>query len=897
MLDRSQNEDISHSLRSFFADNLETFGDRPALITEAGATVSYAELARQADLFATQLGTEPQLVLIETANDVAPLAAYLGALRARHPVILSAAGTPAQDSRTVDEFRPNWIYRRDNSVWRLDASNRGKHHLHPDLALMLSSSGSTGSPKLVRLSRQNIDANARAIGTYLELSRNDRAITALPWHYCYGLSIIHSHLACGATILLTSRSMVEPDFWDFFEANRGTSVAGVPHTFELLERSNFLGRQLEHLRYFTVAGGRLAPDKVQAYARSLRDRGASFFVMYGQTEATSRMAYLPPNLAERYPDCIGHPIPGGTFRIIAPDGQEIVENDQAGDLVYVGPNVMMGYAQSASDLARGHDVSELKTNDIADRNEAGLYRIVGRSGRFSKLFGLRLNFDEIEAFLVRNSYTAAVAGNDRHLTIAVSGDTSVRAVQDLVVDRYQLTRQVVTVISVSEIPRLSSGKINYPAIVKLAEASPDLSTRAGAKGKSMPIETDEPFATEFAAAFGRSSLDPDDSFVSLGGDSLSYVQISLLIEGHLGFLPEDWQHLSVGTLQSMIEPRVEQVVSVERTGGSLLDVDILLRAFAICGVVVVHADDVFGLYGGSELLFLLAGYNFARFQSDALFQGHVLKALKPFATNILLPLLAIIVAHDVIKGGFDIRRYLFIGNFYNLSIQYFYFIEVLFQCFLILSLIMMVRPVREYAKKQPWRTGVSLFAIAVAVHFIGLHVTNLSLLDYRVPQFYLYLVIYGWCLHFATSIRQRYLALVAALIVFPATVVSSSETFWLIVGSMLMLFVPKVSIQGTARWMVASISGATFYIYVVHGVPIALLRNPALGLPSIVKIYLALALAILIGTALARGVPLAIRLFATSLKRLRSIWTGLPASARQDSLPLKPRPRGIGANG
>jgi hypothetical protein len=260
-------------------------------------------------------------------------------------------------------------------------------------------------------------------------------------------------------------------------------------------------------------------------------------------------------------------------------------------------------------------------------------------------------------------------------------------------------------------------------------------------------------------------------------------------------------------------------------------------------------------------------------------------------------LFAIIVIHDIIKGGFDIRRYLFIGNFYNLSIQYFYFIEVLFQCFLIISLIMTIRPVREYAKQQPWRTGLLLFAAAVAVHFIGLYVSNLILLDYRVPQFYLYLVIYGWCLHFATDIRRRYLALVAALIVFPATIVSPPETFWLIVGSMLLLFVPKVSIHGTARWIVASISGATFYIYVVHGVPIALLRKPELALPSTVKIYLALASAILIGTALARGVPLAIRLLATSLKRLRSSSTRLPASARQDSFPFKHRPRGVEAKG
>ena len=883
---RSQQASASRSLECFFPDTLEMFGERSAFITADGATVSYTDLARQADLFAARLGSERRLVLIETANEVASLAGYLGALRARHPVILAAAGALAQDSRTVDVYRPDWIYRCKGSAWHLEAGDGTGHNFHPDLALLLSSSGSTGTPKLVRLSRQNINANARAIGEYLELSVDDRPITALPWHYCYGLSVMHSHLARGATILLTSRSVVEPDFWDFFEEHHGTSVAGVAHTFELLERTAFLGRRLEHLRYFTVAGGRLAPDKVQAYARWTRDRGARFFVMYGQTEATSRMAYLPPDLVDRHPDCIGLPIPEGQFRIMAPDGSEIVENGRAGDLVYAGPNVMMGYAQSPDDLTRGPDLLELKTNDIAERNEAGLYRIVGRSSRFSKLFGLRLNLDEIEAFLGQKGYAAAVAGNDRHLAIVLSGDASAGAVQNLVVDRYRLTRQVVAVVPVPEIPRLSSGKVDYPAIVQLAEASLISSFQpAEAEAQPTPAGSQESLAAAFASVFMCSSVDAGQSFVSLGGDSLSYVQISLLIEDHLGFLPEAWERLTVGELQDMVQSRAaDRAECPERGGATLLDTDILLRAFAICGVVIVHAGDVFGLYGGSDLLFLLAGYNFARFQSKVLFEGRVLKALKPYTINILLPLLAIIVTHDAIKGGFDIRRYLLIGNFFNLSIQYFYFIEVLFQCLVVLAILMAIRPVRECAKEQPWRTGVALFTAAVAVHFIGLRVSDLAPLDYRVPQFYLYLVIYGWCLHFAKSAGQKNVALMLALMVFPTTFNAPSETFWLVVGSMLLLFVPKVSISGTARRIVASISGASFYIYIVHGLPLALLRMADPGLNPTVRIYLSLLLAVLLGTALAAGISLVVRLPAILRNGVDSYWNLLPLSVEQGSV-------------
>ncbi|MBH5373109.1 AMP-binding protein [Bradyrhizobium glycinis] len=857
---------------------LQMFGEKPAFVTSNGAIVSYAELARRADLFAARLGTERRLVLIETMNEIAPLVAYLGALRARHPVILADANALAKDSRTLDLYQPDWIYRFNGSEWHLEkGSGERRKDLHPDLALLLSSSGSTGSPKLVRLSRSNIDANARAIGESLELSTADRPITALPWHYCYGLSVIHSHLACGATILLTARSVVEPGFWDFFEDNQGTSLAGVPHTFELLERTTFLGRRLECLRYLTVAGGRLAPAVVQAYARWARDRGARFFVMYGQTEATARMAYLTPDLVDRYPDCIGIPLPGGQFRILGPDGSEVVESGRAGELVYSGPNVMMGYAQSADDLGRGPELSELKTNDIAERNQEGLYRILGRSSRFSKLFGLRLDFDEIESFLSQKGYIAAVAGNDQRLAIALSGGASAGAVQagavqDMVADRYKLPSHVVGVVAVPAIPRLSSGKVDYPAVVELADASASTNCSlqpAEAEAPAAPPGPHGSLAAAFAEAFRRSSVDAEDSFVSLGGDSLSYVQISLIIEDHIGFLPEDWEQLTVGELQAMKQAGAAEPVSRR----SWMDTDIFLRALAICGVVVVHAGDISGLYGGSELLFVLAGYNFARFQGKAIFDGRALKALQPFAVNVLLPLFAIIVLHDVVKGGFDIRRYLLIGNFYNLSIQYLYFIEVLFQCLAVLAAIMAIRPIRDYAKEQPWRSGIGLFIAAVAVHFIGLRVSDLAPLDYRVPQFYLYLIVYGWCLNFARSAGQKAIAFALALIVFPHTFVVPSQIFWVMGGSMVLLFVTKVSISGTVRRIVSTISGACFHIYLVHGLPVALLKVPLASYPTI-RIYLSLILAILLGKVVGDAFSLIVR----RLRFAQEPWRRRPAT-------------------
>ena len=224
------------------------------------------------------------------------------------------------------------------------------HDLHPDLALLLSTSGSTGSPKLVRLSHDNLRCNAASIADYLGLTPDDRAITSLPMHYCYGLSVVHSHLLVGAGLVLTDLSVVDECFWRLAEDAGATSFAGVPYTFEQLERSGFTERALPSLRYVTQAGGRMAPERVGRWRDHGRRSGWDLVVMYGQTEATARMAWLPPDRADAHPEAVGIPIPGGSFRLEPVDE---VDEPGVGELVYAGPNVMQGYAVSAADLARG----------------------------------------------------------------------------------------------------------------------------------------------------------------------------------------------------------------------------------------------------------------------------------------------------------------------------------------------------------------------------------------------------------------------------------------------------------------------------------------------------------------------------------------------------------------
>ena len=305
------------------------------MLTET-TSLTYRDLADRVAAAATELGDTRRLVLLETRNDLSTLVHYLGALAGDHVVLPMSAGRG--HSAVLSAYDPDVVIDGPGVHERRHGS---AHRLHPDLALLLSTSGSTGSPKLVRLSRCNLVANATAIADYLDIRQTDRAATTLPMSYCYGLSVIHSHLLRGAGLILTDRSVVDEEFWTLFHRHRGTSFAGVPYTFEMLERIGFDGIDLPDLRYVTQAGGRLPPERVRSFAALGERRGWQLFVMYGATEATARMAYLPPELAQSRPASIGRPIPGGSFTIEPLD--EWADPD-VGELVYHGANVMMGYA-------------------------------------------------------------------------------------------------------------------------------------------------------------------------------------------------------------------------------------------------------------------------------------------------------------------------------------------------------------------------------------------------------------------------------------------------------------------------------------------------------------------------------------------------------------------------
>ena len=471
----------------YFFDDFKKYGAQTALQQDDGCSMTYEELQAHAEWIG---GIVParSLVFCLCENVIGSAAGYLGFLQNRVVPLLLDAGINEQLLADLMElYRPGWIYfqeeiaivenlpgnpqcrgkARGYILAETDFDQAEEKPLYADLALLLTTSGSTGSPKLVRQSYENIQSNASSIVEYLEIDASERPVTTLPMHYTYGLSVINSHIMEGACILMTRESVIGKPFWDFFREAEATSIAGVPYTYEMLKRIRFFRMDLPSLRTMTQAGGKILPELHREFAEYAADHGKKFVVMYGQTEATARMGYLPADKALDKVGSMGIVIPGGSFDLIDVDGSRITETNKTGELVYRGPNVTLGYAEQRADLALGDERNGvLETGDMAQIDADGYYYIVGRKKRFLKLFGSRVNLDEVER-MIRNEFPdadCACSGSDDQLRVYVTDPRACSEVQRFLITRTHINQRAVRVQAIAEIPRNDSGKIIYQAL-------------------------------------------------------------------------------------------------------------------------------------------------------------------------------------------------------------------------------------------------------------------------------------------------------------------------------------------------------------------------------------------------------------------------------------------------
>lgn len=456
---------------SLFA--FERYGTRTACIDEKGNQISYQELMQRKVGFVDKIPKRSLEILIAT-NTIECIEIYTASLETEIvPVLLEQSVTSEQLQELLYRYQPQflWIpierstliikgYTETVTYTQYKLYRRiGMDEppvLNPDLALLLCTSGSTGNSKCVRISYENLRSNTEAITECLEITEADIAITALPMAYTYGLSVINTHLYKGAVLLLTDRKFTEPSFWRFFRTYHGTSFAGVPYTYEILKKLNFHKFELPSLRVLTQAGGKLGEEEQKYFGEYAHEKNLRFYIMYGQTEATARMSYLPPQQILDKPGSVGIPIPGGKLLIETEDGK--ITDYGKGEILYKGKNVTMGYAESHLDLRKGDENRGfLRTGDWGEIKDDGYLYIYGRNKDFVKICGYRINLNDIVDTLRKRFHTAffcRVSGQH----IVICGTENAELVKKEL-KHFESIKKFLCYCRVDTIPRNESGKV------------------------------------------------------------------------------------------------------------------------------------------------------------------------------------------------------------------------------------------------------------------------------------------------------------------------------------------------------------------------------------------------------------------------------------------------------
>jgi acyl-CoA synthetase (AMP-forming)/AMP-acid ligase II len=448
-----------------------------------GRTLEGAELAGEVARQADALAALPRgAVFLRAHQDMPTVLRYLGAMEAARAVaLLDAALATETLFRLLTRFRPAALlgapdgeppsgYVAKDGYWlRTDDT---AVDVHPDLAVLLGTSGSTGNPRLVRLSRDAILSNARAIADVLFLDEDDVAPTSLPLHYSYGLSVLNSHLIRGATVVVEPAGLLGHGFWDIVTEHRCTSLAAVPHHYDLLRRLDFDPAHYPRLRTLTQAGGKLRTELITEFARKMDGVGGRLYVMYGQTEASPRMSTMPAERLAEKPDSVGPALPGGGFSIRHNDGTETTHPKITGEVVYRGPNVMMGYADHEGHLALGDQAGGvLSTGDLGYLDEEGFLFLAGRLNRMGSVFGNRISLDDLEQAVRATGLgievVAAVPAEDKVVLFAEGAAKGVcKLASHALADRLHLHASGFDVRPIAAIPLLASGKIDYKLLTE-----------------------------------------------------------------------------------------------------------------------------------------------------------------------------------------------------------------------------------------------------------------------------------------------------------------------------------------------------------------------------------------------------------------------------------------------
>ncbi len=457
--------------------------DKVAIKDDSGFCLTYADICHTINEVAS-LKLPRSIVFCLCENCAGSLVGYLAFESNRQvPLLLSANLDTGLRTNLASMYRPSYYWLPERKADEIDGeriysaygyalikTSDEPYPLNDKLSMLLTTSGSTGSPKLVRHKYGNLEANAENVAKVFNWSADEVGICDLPMNYTMGLNVINSHLVVGATVLMMKANLMDPDFWEFIRVNEGTSFCGVPFSYEIMRRIGFDRMDLPKLHTLAEGGGKLTDKMFTWIATFAANNGKRFCATFGTSETSARMAFLDPALALEKIGSIGKAIPNGELFLL-----DEVKNDDgtsSGELGYRGPNVTMGYALCKEDLLKDDEFcGEYHTGDIAKRDQEGFYFIIGRKGRFLKLFGLRVSLDETERIL-KTQYPNTdfvCTGNDRKMNIFCTDKELRDQIVPFISEKTHLHNSAFRVYCIDRIPRNDYGKVVFTELEKIAD--------------------------------------------------------------------------------------------------------------------------------------------------------------------------------------------------------------------------------------------------------------------------------------------------------------------------------------------------------------------------------------------------------------------------------------------
>ena len=455
-----------------------------AIIDKEYSDLSYKQVLTETNKIKKKI-KDKSLILIVSENSLGSLLAYIFCIINNHVAIIIDSKTTKQNIiKIFKNYQPNFVFlskKRKLSLKKICSEKytffdqslmknqiNKKKKLNNNLSLLLSTSGSMGSIKFVKLSRNNIKHNTDSIISYLKINSKDSAITNLPISYSYMLSVINTHFEAGASIVISKYSLIQKEFWKILKNSKVTSFNGVPYTYEMLTRIGLKNIKINTLKYLTHAGGKLEKNKLKEIINFCKKNNLKFFSMYGQTEASPRISYLKPEFSKKKIGSIGKGIPGTKIYIINNTGKKILKPFEEGEIICEGKNVFIGYSKNYKDLKNANEEDyKLKTGDLGFFDKNGFFYITSRISKIAKIFGNRVDLGALETLMSQKGYKVACLSDNKKVFIFIEKKYNKKNLINTISKITNLNINSFELIKLKYLPRTTNNKISYNELKKI----------------------------------------------------------------------------------------------------------------------------------------------------------------------------------------------------------------------------------------------------------------------------------------------------------------------------------------------------------------------------------------------------------------------------------------------